>query len=206
MIPDNYSNNICSLRENSKKRCISLIYKYDKKGNLLETNLKLCNVYVEKNYDYDEIDNLLKINDENNFNKICKLLNCNDSHELVEKLMINSNKYIGELLYNYDKKNTILRIHNIKDDIINYKTKDSIKLIENFSTLENKKLNDYLKFKNYESAYYEKNNKTPYHKGLDIEHYTHYTSPIRRFIDIVNHINIKNTHLCVIWLKILALS
>tara|TARA_B100001175_G_scaffold237108_1_gene203446 strand:+ start:78 stop:1658 length:1581 start_codon:yes stop_codon:yes gene_type:complete len=179
MIPEIYSNNICSLRENTKKRCISLIYKYNKNGILLTCDIKLCNVYIDKNYDYDEIDILLKKQPNSDLNKICKLLDCNNSHELIEKLMINSNKYIGELLYNYNNKFTILRVHNIKEDMFNNKY------------IENNKLNDYLKFKNYESAYYEKNNLNPFHKGLNIKYYTHYTSPIRRFVDIVNHINIK---------------
>ena len=178
MIPEYYSNNICSLREKTKKRCISIIYKYNKKGELLESDLKLSNVYIEKNYDYDEIDKLLK-NEEYDLSNICKILNCNNSHELIEKLAINSNKFIAELLYEYDKKNTILRNHNIKDIII---TSDDIK---------NDKLKNYLKLKNYESAFYEKNCDNPFHKGLNIKYYTHYTSPIRRFIDLVNHLNIK---------------
>lgn len=178
MIPEYYSNNICSLREKTKKRCISIIYKYDKIGKLLETELKLSNVYIEKNYDYEEIDILLK-NEKYDLKYICEILNCDNSHELIEKLAINSNRYIAELLYKYDKKNTILRNHNIKDI-----------LIDN-NNIEDDKLKDYLKLKNYESAFYEKNCDNPFHKGLNIKYYTHYTSPIRRFVDLINHLNIK---------------
>ena len=45
MIPEIYATNICSLLENSKKRCISIIYTYDN-YKLLKFDVKLCNVYV----------------------------------------------------------------------------------------------------------------------------------------------------------------
>ena len=101
-----------------------------------------------------------------------------DSHKLIEKLMINSNKCIGEILYKYDKKNAILRIHN-KSENYDYNSKLS------------KEINDYLKMKTYESAVYVIGDENPYHFDLNTKYYTHYTSPIRRSVDIINHLNLK---------------
>ena len=52
--------------------------------------------------------------------------------------------------------------------------------------------NNYLKIRTYNSAIYEKNVIKPAHYGLNINLYTHFTSPIRRICDIITHINIKN--------------
>ena len=42
-----------------------------------------------------------------------------DTHILVEKLMILANHKIAETLYNYDKQNTLLRIHHINEHLDN---------------------------------------------------------------------------------------
>lgn len=184
MIPEIYATNICSLLENSKKRCISVIYTYDN-YKLLKFDVKLCNVYVKKNYSYDEAEILIKERKKNNdilldiwdfMNKIDS--NIVDTHKLIEKLMINSNMSIADLLYKYDKNNTILRTHN-KNSKYDYNNK------------LDKEINDYLKIKTYESAVYVVGNENPYHYDLDTKYYTHYTSPIRRLVDIINHLNIK---------------
>ena len=56
----------------------------------------------------------------------------------------------------------------------------------------NNKLNEFIKLKTYSSAIYKKNISKPIHYGLNINLYTHFTSPIRRLCDIITHINIKN--------------
>ena len=184
MIPEIYATNICSLLENSKKKCVSIIYKYDN-NKLVNYEVKLCNVYVKKNYSYDEAEKLIKkksIND----NILLDIWNFMseldddiiDTHKLIEKLMINSNKLVAELLYKYNKNITILRVHNKKE---NYDYNNGL----------SKEINDYLKIKTYESAIYTIGNDNPYHYDLNTKYYTHYTSPIRRIIDIINHLNLK---------------
>ena len=95
--------------------------------------------------------------------------------------MVLTNHKIAETLYNYDKKNTILRTHNHTDNID----------INNNIKVNNLKLEEFLKLKTYQAAIYEKNVDTPCHYGLDLHLYTHFTSPIRRVSDIITHINIK---------------
>ena len=184
MIPELYSTNICSLLEGNKRKCLSIIYKYDN-TNLIDYKIKLCNVFVKKNYSYDNAEMLINNNDNkhtilmNLWNFMRKMnSNINDTHKLIEILMINSNKLVGELLYNYDKSRCVLRVHNKKTD---YVLNDDL----------NKDINDYLKIKTFESAIYCIGSENPYHYGLNSSYYTHYTSPIRRVVDILNHINLK---------------
>jgi len=184
MIPEIYATNICSLLENTKKKCISIIYKYNN-NKLVNFEVKLCNVYITKNYSYDEAEKLIMKRSKNN-DILLNLWdfmsgldnNIIDTHKLIEKLMINSNKIVAELLFKYDRNNTILRIHN-KNENYDYNHKLS------------KKINDYLKIKTYESAVYVIGDENPYHYDLNTSYYTHYTSPIRRIIDIINHLNLK---------------
>lgn len=184
MLPEVYSTNICSLLENTSRKCISIIYKY-KDSELIAYEIKESNVYVEKNFSYDEAEEIIVKKDKkykdllelwDNMIKIDN--NIIDTHKLIEYLMIKSNQLVGETLYKYDKNGSILRTHKIKSD---YSEEEKVSDV----------LNNYLKLKTYESAKYEINSDNIYHAGLELEFYTHYTSPIRRVVDIINHINIK---------------
>ena len=186
MIPDIYATDICSLLENTYRKCVSVIYRFSRNYELLYFDIKLTNVYVIKNLSYEEAELYIK-NKKNEYSYLVDLWNFMtnydtaiiDTHILIEKLMVLTNHKIAETLYNYDKNNTILRIHNNTN-------------ITNNIKVNNKKLEEFLKLKTYQSAIYEKNVDTPCHYGLDLHLYTHFTSPIRRLSDIITHINIKN--------------
>ena len=183
MIPDIYAVNICSLLENTKRKCVSIIYKYEN-NELIDYKVKLCNVFVKKNYSYNEAEKIILNRQLNNdillniWDFMSSLDNdIIDTHKLIENLMINSNKLIGKLLYKYDKKKCILRTHNKKDNYI-------------YNNNLSKNINNYLKIKTYESALYTIGDENPYHYDLNTKYYTHYTSPIRRIIDIINHLQV----------------
>ena len=187
MIPDVYATDICSLLENNYRKCISVIYHFSHDYKLLDYEIKLTNVYIIKNLSYDNAELYIK-NKNKDYSYLVDLWNfmtqydtsVTDTHILIEKLMVLTNHKIASTLYNYDKDNTLLRIHP-SPSIIN--------------TIDNKitdnKLQEFLKLKNYHAAIYEKNVITPYHYGLDLNIYTHFTSPIRRLSDIITHINVK---------------
>ena len=185
MIPDIYATDICSLLENTFRKCISVIYHFSHNYELLDFDIKLTNVFITKNLSYEDAELYIK-NKNANYSYLIDLWNfmtkydtsITDTHILIEKLMVLTNHKIAETLYNYDKKNTILRTHNNTNIINNIK-------------VNNSKLEDFLKLKTYQSAIYEKNIDTPCHYGLDLNLYTHFTSPIRRLTDIITHINIK---------------
>lgn len=194
MIPDIYATDICSLLENTYRKCISIIYRFSHNYELLDFDIKLTNVFIIKNLSYDKAELYIK-NKNPNYSYLIDLWNfikkydssITDTHILIEKLMVLTNHKIAETLYNYDKKNTILRTHNntnVIDSVNNSNTEKNNKLNDN-------KLQEFLKLKTYQSAIYEKNVDTPCHYGLDLHLYTHFTSPIRRLSDIITHINIK---------------
>lgn len=199
MLPDIYANNICSLLENTNRRCISVLLKFSHNYELLNYNIKLTKVHIIKNFSYNEAENIIKTN-----NKQYKYLfdlwefmstynkQITDTHILVEKLMILANHKIAETLYNYDKQNTLLRIHHINEHLDNANNNldnanNNLEDNDNF-----KKLKNFIKLKTFNSAVYKTNVIKPNHYGLKLNLYTHFTSPIRRLCDIITHINIKN--------------
>lgn len=178
MLDDTYTYKHCSLGNGVNRRAISLIinYKNDEiiKYNFRETTIK------NKALSYQEVDNILNGNSHNlallyNFSK--KLDSSIDSSsKMVEYFMILYNKLVAETLYNYDN-NTILRTH--------------IKNI-NESSISDSNLSNYLDKINQNAALYQINPDNTKHQHLELDFYTHATSPIRRYVDIINQLNIIN--------------
>jgi exoribonuclease R len=95
---------------------------------------------------------------------------------LVEKWMIFANKYIAKYLIDKNISNLIVR----KNDAISFE----------YSSVENnEELTNYLNLKREHSALYEVYdiNKTQTHSKLGNDYYTHFTSPIRRAVDLFIH-------------------
>ena len=188
MLPKFLSENLCSLLENNYRKCISTILIFNSNHELINHKIELTNVYIKKNLSYDEAETIIEKND-NNYIDLIDLwkfmikydTSIKDTHELIEKLMVLCNKIVAETLYKYDKEKTILRIHE-NTDILSIKNKDEILI----NHINKKNINAAL------YSYYKSDLKNTGHSGLNLNLYTHFTSPIRRYIDIINHINIKN--------------
>lgn len=185
MLPVNYVNE-CSLNMGEEKRAFSILIKYDSYLNKVISISHTKSMIINKNkISYEEAEeNMKSDNDLENLYNIGKLIyNKNDSskdkdnydmHKMVEIFMIMANTYVGNTIKNY--KNAIIR------------TQD--KFTNNF--IDNDKFNDINKIMNklnMERAKYvysadsEHNN----HFMLGIDNYTHFTSPIRRYADILTH-------------------
>ena len=104
--------------------------------------------------------------------KIKKMTSC----KMVEHYMLLYNSLLAETLYKYDK-NTIIRTHQ-KNQNLNYNLDE--------------KLEGYLNKINQNAAKYQIDPENTTHQDLDIKLYTHATSPIRRYVDIINQKNIIN--------------
>jgi len=181
MLPNLYADNIISLIENELRHAISIIISI-KDNNILNIDIKKTVVKNIKNYDYDTFDKIWKKN--NNLNSFVQFsktfFNCDkyfDSHILVEKWMIFANKYIAKYLIDKNISNLIVR----KNELSNYE-----EIVDKFHSEE---LREYLKLKKEHSALYEiyDINKTQTHSKLDNDYYTHFTSPIRRAVDLFIH-------------------
>jgi exoribonuclease R len=200
MLPNEYADKYISLLENEKRYALSIIFEIDSNFNILNEYIKNTIVKNIKNYNYEEFNKIIELDQKNkciiknhielvNFSE--KFFNTNevkDSHKLVEKWMIYTNKKIANILMinNNINNNLVLRKHNKNYNEIN---KRDLNNQNNLNNLNNIKLIDYLKIKEENSALYEifDNSKEQTHSKLNNEYYTHFTSPIRRCIDFFIH-------------------
>lgn len=190
MIPDDLSIKHMSLIKNKKSRAFSLLTIINiNTGEIKSYKFTKSWIIVKSNYTYDEINKIINSNKyisniftivdkvhrkrENSTVKFsCSLNNENcDSHKLVEVLMIIANSLAAERLYQYYKTNAIVRKHK------GYKNKSSD------ANIKNKLINLY----NMERAEYSLAEDDCGHVALGEDKYTHFTSPIRRYFDILVH-------------------
>tara|TARA_Y100000589_G_scaffold326650_1_gene366800 strand:+ start:344 stop:1834 length:1491 start_codon:yes stop_codon:yes gene_type:complete len=122
------------------------------------------------------------------------------SYKVIEELMILANNIVAEIFIK-EKKNTIFRNHEkpSKEKIIELKktlNDHKFKALSFFSQsdfnnaleISRKKGFDFINnilLKSQSKAFYEKKNKG--HFGLALKNYTHFTSPIRRYSDLIVH-------------------
>lgn len=165
-----------SLIQGEERNCISLMIKFNKE---ITYNFRKTTIINKNKISYDNADKLMVEKD--TFIKLKSTLESywgeiKDSHELIEKLMIFYNNKMAEHLMTLDNDFPI-RVHQgINIDLHERYKKSSYSLDESL-------------FKKicYHSAEYV-NAKTcdnPKHFGLDIELYSHATSPLRRVPDII---------------------
>lgn len=180
MLDDNFTYQVCSLGNGEPKKALSLILKYDN-FKLIEYKFKET-IVRNKAMSYGEVDEIIlknknsKILDLYNFTLKIKDLDDIPSTKLVEHYMILYNKLFAETLFKTNPY-TIFRSHKIKHI-------DNIKI--------DSRLQKYLHNINQESAIYTYNTDDTFHEDLGLKYYTHATSPIRRYIDIINHKNMIN--------------
>lgn len=184
MIPEDLAINHISLIENKNSRAYSLIITFncdniEQISNCIKNNdytykFIKTNIKVSKNLSYDEFEsNILNNTYYNDLYKIGKEISIGinqkysyyDSHNMIEAYMILCNHLAS-------KHTIIKRTNNIN--------KENSQLNIN-SQLYNNCL------QNSAIYTYEDN----IHKGIGLK-YTHFTSPMRRYIDFINHIIIYN--------------
>lgn len=190
MLPDVFSNDICSLTPNTEKMAFSLILKLD--SNYQIKDLKFCKTVImsKKALAYQESEKILNSKPNNMIEESLHLLydisekwnlvplNCNNennkSHHIIETMMILINSKAAEFLYSYNPKTAVIRTHQKKMQNLVH---------------ENENLNKFLNLIHSESAIYQMNTDKEkiFHESLNLKFYTHFSSPIRRYIDIIIH-------------------
>ena len=181
------------------KEIFTALSKLDKFAKILRekrmTNGALSFDRVEVKFNLDNKDNPKSI-----YFKSSK-----DAHKLVEEFMLLANKRVAEFIGKQKLKKTfVYRVHDLPDEdkLINLKTiannlgyklnLDTNKLNESLNNLlkeingkKEQELIDTLTIRSMSKAIYTINNIG--HYGLAFDYYTHFTSPIRRYPDVLVH-------------------
>jgi len=189
MIPNVYAEDLISLREGFNRYSIVTKFVYNASGECINFSFNRFIIKNIKAYSYEEVDKIFsKGRYKNSMDKMLlrlksfmnKKLGIKDvnSHNLIEYFMIKANKSVGKYLVDSGLK-TVLRSHMKVENIEKY-----------IDGIEDEKLMDFLRIRNMKKAVYNfssNNESDNYHFGLNLNYYTHFTSPIRRFPDILVH-------------------
>ena len=129
-----------------------------------------------------------------------------DANKLIEEFMLLANKKVAEFIGKKTPKKTfVYRCHDEPDDDklaalktlvakfghkVNFKDKKSVNkslnsLLENVQGTKEQNLVDTLTIRTMSKAYYSTENIG--HYGLAFDYYSHFTSPIRRYPDVMTH-------------------
>jgi len=182
MIPTIISLENASLIDSKYSRSFSVIIDYDNNFNVLNVQFKKTTIKVKKNLSYEIAQNMINSNScdqlvnlyefgKKLFVKTNKLY---DTHEMVEVYMILANKLVAEHLSDFCKDNVILRTQKTN-------------VVQDIKQDDNLLYDKYLNTLNERAIYTVGITDNTYHTSLGLKYYTHFTSPIRRYIDIMVH-------------------
>jgi exoribonuclease R len=188
MIPRELSNHICSLKENEDRLSLTLWVQF-KDGEINNFKYEKCIIKSSKSYSYDEAEKLVGTNELlTNLYELSvtigekynyDILDWN-THKLIEVFMVMANNLTGKYMKN-NNKNALFRTHE----------SSNILLDEN---IPNKEVRHFLEIFQSNSAVYKtiKETNNYFHYGLKLDEYVTFTSPIRRYADMIVHKIIKN--------------
>jgi exosome complex exonuclease DIS3/RRP44 len=201
MIPEELSIQYISLLEGKNKRAFSILITLNEKFDIIDVEFKKTMIVVKKNMTYDEAQNMVKTDDN------IKLLydiglklrldisnafpegEQYDTHQMVAVFMIYANKLVGEKIQSYDPINVLLRTHqspkcdNKSDNKGDNDSSGSLPYTDTINTMLIKTNMTC----GLERAKYGMGINNCSHFGLNLAFYTHMTSPIRRYADIIIH-------------------
>lgn len=167
MLPSYICNDLMSLKEAKPRLCVSIYYHYNQDKELFRTSIERETLVVTKNCTYN---NVRKHLTKEQWNTLVHLTDTIDSHKMVETYMLQTNVLIANILANKLPDNCILRVQE--------------------RTIIPQHINNefYKKMCNNNASYIlGTTNHSTIHSSLNEDYYTHFTSPLRRYADIIAH-------------------
>jgi len=158
--------------------------------------------------DFDTTETIIEFTDSKRIESI-RAFERNDAHKIIEECMISANVCAAEFLLK-NKVSTLYRVHDYPDedrleDLRGYlgdlglklgvpgtkiSPKDYAKLTSSINMREDYHLIQLLLLRSMQQAVYKPENSG--HFGLALQSYAHFTSPIRRYPDLLVHRGIKS--------------
>ena len=253
MLPSELSNDLCSLKPNTKRLTLTTLIDFDHEGKVIQSEFFTSVIKSSIRFTYNEVAHLLKkgamekkhegiIDILKNMHRLSKILRkqrfesgsvdfhvpepeihmnskgtvekitkaqFNEAHELIEEFMLAANQTVARHLFS-QKLPFIHRIHESPDEkkIIafqefaagfglrlnlpsNVRSTDLQKILKKVRGQPEERVVNTLLLRTMKKAHYSQ--KDPGHFCLGFKHYTHFTSPIRRYPDLVTHRILKES-------------
>jgi exoribonuclease R len=203
MLPTILSDTLCSLQEKQPRFAVAMDIIVDLNGKLIDDNAityKNVLIYVNKNYQYEESTLIKK---DKCYAQLYDITNKIDnsvlnSYDLVTHWMVQMNSYTGIILADNETgifRSTTFQNTNLRTDVDQTLSEDTIRTIRTW----NNTVGQYVLFDKDADLYHELMSircfktdaviKKKY-PGVDLKitkSYAHVTSPIRRLVDLLNH-------------------
>ena len=181
MFPTILSNGIISLLPGKQRLAITMWLTIDN-SNIVDVKFEKTVIVNKHGLSYEKFEKMCKKHDEYAmiFNKIKHLnydfyteLDSFDSHTFIEKMMI---------IYNVESAKFIIK-HGYTPVFRTHQKATNLFVPDKIDA----KLEKFINIIRSNAASYTFSNKQEGHSALDLDIYTHSTSPIRRFVDCYNH-------------------
>lgn len=248
MLPENLSNNLCSLRPNEDKLCFSVVVTLDENANIKKEWYGRTVICSQKRFAYEEAQQVLEtvegvyVTELLTLNKLAYKLRekkfaqgaisfeteevkftldengkptgvykkvRQDAHKLIEDFMLLANRKVAEFIFLKDKelhdRPFVYRVHDTPNEEklesfakvaarfghkLDFSTSRNVassmnKLLAEVEGKPEQNIIQNLAIRTMPKAFYTTHKSS--HYGLAFDYYTHFTSPIRRYPDIIAH-------------------
>ena len=167
MLPVEYASNIISLNLNGPKHVLTAVFTHA--GEFLQVKKSI--VRVEKQLTYEAAQELFNSGD-TTLQSLASITGETDTHKMIEKIMIWTNSAIGKLLFN---------------EGVNFSVYCEGK--KHTGAEESEDLPYWVIERGISTSSYSTTKHG--HSMMGLEYYTHFTSPIRRYADLIVHRLVK---------------